>query len=61
MIKEAMAEWGKRVKIIIIPDVDEVCYGRKVGWGIRQIRLSKEIENISATKIRNNGNNISNK
>ena len=40
------------VRIIVIPDVEEVCYGRKVGWGIRQINLSPEIEKISATKIR---------
>ncbi|MCK9370976.1 adenylyltransferase/cytidyltransferase family protein [Candidatus Dojkabacteria bacterium] len=42
------------VKIIVIPDIEEVCYGRDVGWGIREIRLDKETESISATKIRNN-------
>jgi len=41
-----------RVKIIVIPDIANVIYGRKVGWGVREIRLSEEIENISATKIR---------
>lgn len=41
------------VEIIRIPDIQEVCYGRHVGWGIRRIRLKKEIEGISATKIRN--------
>lgn len=44
--------FGDNVKVIKIPDIEEVCYGRKVGWGIREIRLSSEIENISATKIR---------
>ena len=43
----------KRVKIIKIPDIEDICYGRKVGWGIRKIKLSKKLENISATKIRN--------
>lgn len=47
-------EFGDRVKIVVIPDVDEVCYGRKVGWGIREIRLDPIIEIISATQIREN-------
>ena len=44
---------NKNVEIIGIPDIKEVCYGREVGWGIRRIRLDKQIEEISATKIRN--------
>ncbi|MBI4114846.1 MAG: adenylyl-sulfate kinase [Candidatus Niyogibacteria bacterium] len=44
---------NKNVEVISIPDIKEVCYGRDVGWGIRRIRLKKEIEEISATKIRN--------
>lgn len=41
------------VEIISIPDIEEICYGRDVGWGIRRIRLEKQLEDISATKIRN--------
>jgi len=54
MIHEDLKEQVRkgRVKIIIIPDIEEICYGRKVGWGIREIRLDEEIEAISATKIR---------
>lgn len=44
--------YEKRVKIIIIPDIEEVCYGRKVGWGIRKIDIDPELEKISATQIR---------
>ncbi len=44
--------FGERVKVISIPDISEVCYGRKVGWGVREIRLAETVENISATKIR---------
>ena len=40
------------VNIIVIPDIAEVCYGRDVGWGIRKIRLDKQTEEISATKVR---------
>lgn len=40
------------VEIITIPDIAEVCYGRDVGWGIRRVRLDKQTEEISATKVR---------
>ena len=45
----------EKVIIIKIPDIEEVVYGRKVGWEIREIRLDKEIEDISGTKIRELG------
>lgn len=44
--------FGNQVKVIVIPDIEEVVYGRKVGWGIRQIDLPAEIQAISATAIR---------
>jgi nicotinamide mononucleotide adenylyltransferase len=45
--------WNRdRIKIIAIPDIKEVVYGRKVGYGIREIKLSPELEAISATEIR---------
>ena len=44
--------FGNRIKVIKIPDIEEICYGRKVGWGIREIKVDPEIEAISATKIR---------
>ena len=44
------------VKVIIIPDIEEVVYGRKVGWGIREIRLDEDVEKISGTSIRENNN-----
>jgi len=49
---------NKNVEVIGIPDIKEVCYGRDVGWGIRSIRLEKNIEEISATKIRNSQKRI---
>jgi len=42
------------VVIVGIPDIGEVCYGRKVGWGMREIKLDEKTEAISATKIRAN-------
>ena len=49
---------NSNVEVISIPDIKEVCYGRDVGWGIRRIRLEKQIEDISATKIRNSQKGI---
>ena len=43
---------GKMI-VIPLPDIKEIIHGREVGWTIRQIHLDKEIENISATSIRN--------
>jgi len=53
-IKKELVDWIEKgqVKIILIPDITEVCYGRGVGYGIREIRLDADIEKISATKIR---------
>ena len=42
------------IKVIVIPDIEEVVYGRKVGWGIREIKLDESIEQISGTEIRKN-------
>lgn len=46
------ARYGDRVKTIVVPDIEEVVYGRDVGYSIRQLHLGAEIESISATKIR---------
>jgi nicotinamide mononucleotide adenylyltransferase len=45
----------ERILIAVLPDITEVCYGRKVGWGMREIRLDEELEKISATDIRAKG------
>ena len=41
-----------KVVFVKLPDIKEICFGRTPGWKIRQIQVDKEIENISATKIR---------
>ena len=51
--REAMIlEAFPQVKVIVIPDITEVCFGRKVGYGIREIKLDEQTEEISGTKIR---------
>lgn len=44
--------YNGRMRIIIIPDILEICFGRKLGYGIREIKLDKKTEAISATQIR---------
>lgn len=39
-------------KVFVMPDIEEVVYGRRVGWGVRELRLDDVTESISATKIR---------
>lgn len=51
-LQEAFQKWGDMVKTMVIPDIGEVCYGRKVGYDIREIKLSPDLESISGTKIR---------
>jgi len=55
LIQQGLQEYGELVKIIRIPDIDEVCYGREVGYLIRRIHLDEQIEQISATNIRAKG------
>ena len=51
-INKNMVEWDDRYQIITIPDIAEICYGRGVGYKIRQIELDKDLEAISGTRIR---------
>ena len=41
-----------RIKVIIIPDIESVNYGRGVGYEIIEHVPPTEVEQISATKIR---------
>jgi tRNA uridine 5-carbamoylmethylation protein Kti12 len=45
-------EFGKKVKVIEIPNITDVFYGRGVGYNIEQLELSKTLQEVSATKIR---------
>jgi len=54
LIQRALVKYGELVKIIVIPDIDEVCYGRDVGYGIRKIDLDNKSQSISGTKVREN-------
>ena len=43
-----------RIKIIIIPDIESVNYGRGVGYDVIEHVPTSDIKEISATKIRAN-------
>ena len=43
---------SKRVKVIIIPDIESVNYGRGVGYEVIEHVPPDEVSQISATKIR---------
>ena len=45
-------EFEGRFKIMLVPNITNICYGRGVGYNIEEIELSEEIQKISATKIR---------
>jgi len=51
-IDKALYKYKNNYIIIKIPVVSEVIYGRKVGYKINKYYLPKNIEKISATKIR---------
>ena len=46
MIKKVFNEEIKenRVKWVSLPDIKEICHGRKVGWGVTEIILDKKTE-----------------
>ena len=39
-------------RIMLVPNVTNICYGRGVGYKIEEIVLDEETQKISATKIR---------
>jgi adenylylsulfate kinase-like enzyme len=43
---------GDAVETVVIPDIEEVVYGRKAGWKIREIVLDESTQKVSATAIR---------
>ena len=45
-------EFEGRFKIMLMPNITNICYGRGVGYKIEEIVLPEEIQKISATKIR---------
>lgn len=51
-IHAACVEFGNKIKVVELPNITDVFYGRGVGYNIEQLELSKELQQVSATKIR---------
>ena len=45
-------KYAGRFKIVLVPNITNICYGRGVGYNIEEIVLDEETQKISATKIR---------
>ena len=48
-----MLDYEGKYTIIRVPNITNIFYGRDVGYKIEQIDLDKKLQEISATKIRN--------
>ena len=46
-------EYGVHYEVIGVPNITHITYGRDVGYKIEKEEFGENIENISATKIRN--------
>ena len=53
MIEKYHKSKGDEVKVIVIPDIESVNFGRGVGYEINEFTPPKDIGGISATGIRN--------
>jgi nicotinamide mononucleotide adenylyltransferase len=51
-IEEKLKDYAGQFEVIKVPNITNICYGRGVGYKIEEIVLPKEIQEISATKIR---------
>jgi nicotinamide mononucleotide adenylyltransferase len=51
-IEEKLKDYVGKFDIISVSNITNICYGRDVGYNIEEIILPKEIQEISATKIR---------
>ena len=51
-IEEKLKDYVGKFEVIRVANITNICYGRDVGYKIEEIVLPKEIQEISATKIR---------
>ena len=51
-IVNALKDFKERIKISLVPNITNICYGRGVGYKIEEIVLDQKTQEISATMIR---------
>ena len=52
IIEKLKPKFKNRFKVMLVPNITNICYGRGVGYKIEEIVLSEKVQKISATKIR---------
>ena len=45
-------KYKNRFKVILVPNITNICYGRGVGYKIEELVVPEAIQKISATEIR---------
>ena len=50
--QKLLPNFKNRFKIVLVPNITNISYGRGVGYTIEEVVLPEKIQNISATKIR---------
>ena len=51
-IENALEKYKGKFKVILVPNITNICYGRGVGYKLEEIVLDEDTQKISATKIR---------
>ena len=51
-IIEALKDYKNRIKVTLVPNITNICYGRGEGYKIEEVVLDEKTQQISATKIR---------
>ena len=51
-IEEKLKDYKGQFEVLQVANITNICYGRDVGYKIEEIVLPKQIQEISATKIR---------
>jgi hypothetical protein len=51
-LHKQLVDYAGQIIFNIVPNIVNITYGRDVGYKIEQEQFDKEIEDISATKIR---------
>jgi nicotinamide mononucleotide adenylyltransferase len=49
---DLLTDYEGLYRLIVVPNITGVYYGRDVGYAVEQIKLDDKVESISATKIR---------
>ena len=52
IIERLQPKYKNRFKVMLVPNITNICYGRGVGYKIEEIVLPEDVQKISATKIR---------